>query len=100
MKILLTPRADGQLRALPAPAARKVVKALRLLQRFPRSGQGYPDDSPFSGSHYKVVVVRARRWAYRVTYDLRGDTLWVRYLYPSWYPLTHPDLAVKSGRAG
>jgi hypothetical protein len=39
------------------------------------------------------VVVRAKRWAYRITYTLRGDMRWVRYLYPSWYPLTHPDLA-------
>jgi len=39
------------------------------------------------------VVVRARRWAYRITYTLREDTVWVRYLYPSWYPLTHPGLA-------
>jgi len=42
---------------------------------------------------YKSVVVRSRRWAYRITYELVGDELWVRYLYPSWYPLTHPDLA-------
>jgi hypothetical protein len=39
------------------------------------------------------VVVRARRWAYRITYTLRNDAIWVRYLYPAWYPLTHPGLA-------
>jgi hypothetical protein len=70
------------------------------LQRFPRSGRKYPDDSPFSGSRYTLLVVRARPWAYRVTYDVRGDTIWVRYLYPSWYPLTHPDLVVKPGQPG
>jgi hypothetical protein len=37
-------------------------------------------------------VVRARRWAYRITYTIQGEALWVRYLYPSWYPLTHPGL--------
>jgi len=85
--------AEEQLAALPAPAARRVVEALRLLQLAPRSGQPYPDDSPFRGDHHKTVVVRARRWAYRITYTLRGGVIWVRYLYPSWYPLTHPGLA-------
>jgi hypothetical protein len=40
-----------------------------------------------------VVVVRARRWSYRITYELREAELWVLYLYPSWYPLTHPGMA-------
>jgi hypothetical protein len=40
------------------------------------------------------VVVRARRWSYRITYELHDEELWVLYLYPSWYPLTHPDMAV------
>jgi hypothetical protein len=53
----------------------------------------YPDDSPFSGAYHKSAVVRAPRWSYRITYTLRADQLWVRYLYPSWYPLTHPGLA-------
>jgi hypothetical protein len=51
-----------------------------------------PEDSPFCGDDYKTVVVRARRWAYRITYTVRGDAIWIRYLYPSWYPLTHPGL--------
>ena len=93
MKVLLTPRAESQLVALPERAARRVVRALRALQAAPRSGRPYPDDSPFRGSFYKVVVVRARRWSYRITYDVREDVVWVRYLYPSWYPLTHPSLA-------
>jgi mRNA-degrading endonuclease RelE of RelBE toxin-antitoxin system len=93
LKVVLTPVAEDQLAALPAPAARRVVEALRLLQTAPRSGQPYPDDSPFRGNHHKTVVVRARRWAYRITYTMRDDTIWVRYLYPSWYPLTHPGLA-------
>jgi hypothetical protein len=42
---------------------------------------------------YKNVVVRSRRWAYRSTYEIREDELVVFYLYPSWYPSTHPDLA-------
>lgn len=93
MRVVLTPVAEDQLAALPAPAARRVVEALRALQAAPRSGQPYPDDSPFRGDHYKTVVVRARRWAYRITYTLRDDVIWIRYLYPSWYPLTHPGLA-------
>lgn len=93
MRVVLTPLAEHQLGALAEPAAARVVKALRLLQAAPRSGQPYPDDSPFRGAYYKIVVVRARRWSYRVTYSLRGDVVWVRYLYPSWYPLTHPGLA-------
>lgn len=92
MKVRLTRRAERQLAALPVPAAEKVVSALRILQGAPRSGVPYPDDSPFRGAYHKTVVVRARRWTYRVTYTLRGDVLWVRYLYPSWYPLTHPGL--------
>lgn len=93
MKVHLTPRAERQLEALPASAARKLVRALRGLAAAPRSGRAYPDDSPFRGAFYKNVVVRARRWSYRLTYELRGDTLWVRFIHPSWYPLTHPDLA-------
>ena len=94
MKVHLTPRAESQLRELPQPAARRVVEALRILQSVPNSGRPYPDDSPFRGSFYKTVVVRARRWSYRITYDVIGNDLWVRYLYPSWYPLTHPDLHI------
>jgi hypothetical protein len=70
-----------------------VVAALRLLAAAPRSGRPYPVDSPFRGSFYKNVVVRSRRWSYRVTYDVRGEVLWIRYLYPSWYPMTHPGVA-------
>ncbi|MBI2893579.1 MAG: hypothetical protein HYY06_08495 [Deltaproteobacteria bacterium] len=76
MKVLLTPRAESQLLALPEPAARKVVRALRALQGAPRSGCPYPDDSPFRGAFYKVVVVKARRWSYRITYDIHGEVLW------------------------
>ena len=43
---------------------------------------------------YKNVVVRSRRWAYRITYELLEGELVVFYLYPSWYPSTHPDLAI------
>lgn len=93
MRVVLTPVAEDQLAVLPAPAARRVVEALRLLQSAPRSGQRYPEDSPFRGDYYKTAVVRARRWAYRITYTVRGNELWIRYVYPSWYPLTHPGLA-------
>jgi len=68
---------------------------LRLLQVAPRSGVPYPADSPFGGAFYKLVVVQARRWSYRITYEVRGDVLWVRYVYPSWHPATHPDLATR-----
>ena len=91
MTVRLTPKAEIQLRALPVPAAKRVVRALRVLAAAPNSGRPYPSDSPFQGSFYKNVVVRSRRWSYRITYDLRDGDLWVRYLYPSWYPLTHPD---------
>lgn len=95
MKVYLTPRAESQLRALPEPAARRLVKAFRALEAAPRSGRPYPHDSPFAGSYYKTVVLRTRRWSYRITYDLQGEDLWIRYVYPSWYPLTHPDLIVR-----
>jgi len=97
LKVRLNPRAEAQLAALPAPAARRVVSALRALQTSPRSGRGYPADSEFYGLFYKTVVVRSRRWAYRVTYALAGDALIVFYLYPSWYPTTHPDLVTTPG---
>jgi hypothetical protein len=93
LRVVLTALAESQLAELPAPAAAKVVRALRVLQAAPHSGQPYPDDSPFHGSYHKTVVVRAQRWAYRITYSLRDDAIWIRYLYPSWYPLTHPGLA-------
>jgi hypothetical protein len=41
---------------------------------------------------YAIVVLRARRWTYRLTYEIRGEEVQVLYLYPSWYPLTHPDI--------
>lgn len=59
----------------------------------PKIGRRYPDDSEFRGLFYKIVVVRARRWAYRVTYEIRSGELVVMYLYPSGYPATHLDLA-------
>jgi len=93
LKVLLTPRAESQLAELPVPAARRVVSALRILEGAPRSGRPYPEDSPFRGLFYKTVVVKARRWSYRVTYGIEGDAVWIYYLYPSWYPATHPGLA-------
>ncbi len=93
MKVILAPAAERQLADLPPPAAERVVKALRLLQRAPLSGPAYPEDSPLRGARYKIVVVRARRWSYRITYTIQRRELWVRSLHPSWYPLTHPGLA-------
>jgi hypothetical protein len=93
LRVVLTPHAEQQLAPCPSPPQEGSFEALRALQVAPRSGQPYPDDSPFRGSYHKTVVVRARRWAYRLTYTLRDGALWVRYLYPSWYPLTHPALA-------
>ena len=89
MKVRLTALAERQLRELPVPAARKVVKALRLLEAAPRSGRAYPDDSPFRGLRYRVVIVRARRWTYRLTYEVLDGELWVYYVAPAWYPPTH-----------
>lgn len=93
MKVLLTVTAERLLRELPAPPAGRVVNALRSLQAAPTSGRRYPDDSPFAGCWYKTVVVQARRWSYRVTYELHDEVLWVLYLFPSWHPMTHPDVA-------
>lgn len=90
MKVILTPLARRQLADLPAPAAERAVKALRLLEAAPLSGPAYPDDSPLRGARYKIVAVRARRWMYRITYTIQSNELWVRSLRPSWYPLTHP----------
>jgi hypothetical protein len=42
---------------------------------------------------YKSVVVRPRRWSYRVTYEIRTDELVMLYLYQGAYPVTHLDLA-------
>jgi len=92
VRVRLIPKAESQLLALPGPAAARVADALRLLGAAPRSGHAYPDDSPFQGLHYKTIVVRARRWSYRVTYELRGHELWVLFIAPSWYPVTHADL--------
>jgi hypothetical protein len=93
LKVILAPLAERQLLDLPVLAAERIVKALRLLQAAPLSGPPYPDDSPMRGARYKTVVVRARRWSYRMTYTLQRRELWVRSLHPSWYPLTHPGLA-------
>jgi hypothetical protein len=46
---------------------------------------------------YKSVVVRRRRWSYRITYLIRSDELVVLYLYPASYPVTHLDLASTPG---
>lgn len=53
----------------------------------------YPDESPFRGLFYKNVIVKARRWSYRVTYGIAGDVVWIHYLLPSWHPATHPNPA-------
>ncbi len=88
-RVLLTPRVESQLDALPDPAARKAVSALRILASVPHSGLPYPEQSPFRGLFYKTIVVKARRWSYRVTYGIEEDAIEVHYLYPA----THPGLA-------
>lgn len=102
MKVILTPRAESQLAALPPPAEKRVVEALRILAGAPRSGQPYPEDSPFRGMRYKNIVVRARRWSYRLTYELADEdaAIWVHYLYPSSYPPTHPDFGRRRSEDG
>ena len=90
MDLRLTPRAASQLAELGQPAAKKLGRALRILQAVPHSGQPYPEGSRFHGSYYKVVAVRTRRWTYRVTYTIVNDVVWVRFIYPSWHPRTHP----------
>ena len=93
MRIRLTVAAEAQLKALPATAARRVLVALRVLGSVPSSGRRFPPDSPFAGSFYKTVVVRVRRWTYRVIYDVDPTTVWIRFIVPSSFPLTHSALA-------
>jgi hypothetical protein len=38
-------------------------------------------------------VVRARRWSYRVTYEIVGEDIWIYFIHPSSLPVTHSDLA-------
>jgi hypothetical protein len=68
-----------------------------VLAEFPNLGEAYPEDSDLRACRFLLVAVQARRWAYRLTYEIRRDVLWVRYLYPAWYPLTHPDMILTRG---
>ena len=83
MKIELTDDAVRQLSEAPAVAAKKLLNALRVLAVVPQSGRRFPDESPFPGSFYKTVVIRPRRWSYRVIYEVVGDVLWVRFIFAS-----------------
>lgn len=93
MQIRLTPRAERQLAALLPPAVRSVLSVLRVLEAAPHSGIRYPADSPFAGLYAKNVIVRPRRWSYRVTYELRGDVLWILSIVESWKPVGRPSRA-------
>lgn len=69
MNVRLQPIAVDQLRALPAPAARKVLAALRVLAVVPHSGRRLRDDSAVGGLMQKIVRIR-RGWSYRIVYEI------------------------------
>jgi len=73
------------------PAARRVARALRALEAAPRSGIAYPPDTELGDLFYKTVVVSPRRWSYRVTYEIRGDEIWVLLVHPPWHEVTAAD---------
>ena len=83
MIVLLSRRAEEQLRALPAPAAKKVVRALRVLAAVPHSGRRESDVSHYRGLMSKVVRIR-RDWSYRVIYEIRERWIMVHHIAPSW----------------
>jgi mRNA-degrading endonuclease RelE of RelBE toxin-antitoxin system len=92
LKIRLTPRAESQLSELPAPAARRVVRALRALEAAPHSVIAYPAHGELRDLFYKPVVVHARRWSYRITYESRGNEIWILLIHAPWYAPSLADL--------
>jgi hypothetical protein len=55
-----------------------------VLLGMPNSGLTYRVEAPLAGSRYKTVVVRPRRWSYRITYDVIGGELVVLSIDPPW----------------
>ncbi|NVB78673.1 MAG: hypothetical protein HOV81_09790 [Kofleriaceae bacterium] len=68
---------------MPVVALRKISDALHALSVVPHSGRSFPDDSPFSGSRYRVVRIR-RRWSYQIVYSILDELVWIRLIVPSW----------------
>ena len=73
MKITLLPQAQTDLDTIYDPALTKVIKRLRLLERFPELGP--PMVGPFVG--YRSIVVGLFRIVYRV---LPRDEIEVAYI--------------------
>jgi len=82
--VLLRDAAAAQLRALAAPASRKVHRALRVLAVVPHSGRPFPDDSPYAGLMFKTVRIR-RSWSYRVVYEIGHRWIKVHFIAPTWF---------------
>ena len=73
MKVVLLPQAQKDLDAIVDPLLSRIVKRLRLLERFPAFGA--PMMGPFQG--YRSTVVGIFRIVYRV---LPGATIEVAYI--------------------
>ena len=73
MKVVLLPQAQKDLDAIFDPLLSRIVKRLRLLERFPRLGTSMV--GPFHG--YRSTVVGLFRIVYRV---LPGATIEVAYI--------------------
>lgn len=83
MRVVLSPLARRQLNELPPRAQRSVLGALSLLAGVPRSGIRFMHALPRE-AYSKVVLVKRRRWSYRVLHELVGNKLIVVYIDPSW----------------
>jgi hypothetical protein len=50
----------------------------------PRSGLRLRDEADEQERYTKVVVIKLRRWAYRITYTIRPRAIEVIFIDPSW----------------
>ena len=80
MNLLVRRSARKQLAELPDVAARRIVEGLRVLAAVPHSGIGLEID----GFYEKVVIIKRRRWSYRLVYELCGNDLILHYIDPAW----------------
>lgn len=83
MIVLLSHAAERQLRALPPPAARKVLRALPVLALVPLSGRIEDSNSPYAGMISKVVRIR-RGWSYRIIYEISERWIKIHDVAPTW----------------
>jgi len=85
--VKLLPVAEAQLHALPVPAARRVLGALRVLAGVPHSGRRFSESAPrYAGMMWKIVRIR-RNWNYRVVYEILHDRIDVHVIIPTWVDL-------------